>query len=340
MTKTALITGITGQDGAYLAKSLLSKGYQVYGTHRHKSLTTFWRLEYLGIVDKVKLKPQATDYLTDTASLVKTIEACQPEEIYHLAAESSVATSFQDPITVGNIDGLGVARLLEAIKQVNPNIKYYEASSSEMYGKVNTRLRDETTPFQPVSPYAIARLYGYWMTQLYRDAYGIFACNGILFNHESHLRGLGFVTRKICNTAARIALGLENELSLGNLDIERDWGYAPEYVEAMWLMLQQEKPDDYVIATNEMHSLRQFTSKAFQTVGLDWQEYVRTDENLYRPLEVLSGQGNNSKAKHKLGWEPKVTFAAMIKMMVEEDMKRWQRWQRGEIFPWDVTNST
>ncbi|MCM8798299.1 MAG: GDP-mannose 4,6-dehydratase [Candidatus Omnitrophica bacterium] len=333
--KKALITGITGQDGAYLAKLLLDKGYRVYGTYRRLSTPNFWRLQYLDIFEKVNLIPAD---LIDTASIVEAIEISQPDELYHLAAQSFVGTSFEQPIGTGEITGLGVTRILEAIRELNPKIKFYQASSSELYGRGNSRSQNENTPFCPASPYAIAKLYGYWITRIYRQGYGIFACNGILFNHESPLRGLEFVTRKISNSVAKIALGLQKELRLGNLEAKRDWGYAPEYVESMYLMLQKDKPDDYVIATNETHSVREFLEEAFKIVNLNWKKYVKVDKLLYRPLDVERLRGDYAKAKKELGWEPKVKFKELVKIMVEEDLNRWQRWLKGERFPWDAIN--
>lgn len=333
--KRALITGVTGQDGAYLAKFLLDKGYQVFGTYRRLSTPNFWRLQYLDVFDKVKLIPAD---LIDAASIIEAIKISEPDEIYHLAAQSFVGASFEQPIGAGEITGLGVTRILEAVREINPKIKFYQASTSELYGDGNLEAQTENTPFRPASPYAAAKLYGYWITRIYREAYGIFACNGILFNHESPLRGLEFVTRKISNSVAKIALGLEKELKLGNLDSKRDWGYAPEYVESMWLMLQQEEPDDYVIATNETHSVREFADKAFKIVGLDWEKHVTVDERFLRPLDVNFLQGDYSKAKQKLGLELKVKFDKLVEIMVKEDLCRWQRWQKGERFPWDAPN--
>ncbi len=334
-SKVALITGITGQDGAYLAKFLLDKRYQVFGTFRRLSTPNFWRLQYLDIFDRVNLIPAD---LLDSASLVEAIKISQPEEIYHLAAQSFVGASFEQPLGAGEITGLGVTRLLEAVREMNPKIRFYQASTSELYGSGNSEPQTETTPFRPASPYAAAKLYGYWITRIYREGYGIFACNGILFNHESPLRGLEFVTRKISNMVAKIALGLEKELRLGNLEARRDWGYALEYVESMWLMLQQEKPDDYVIATNEAHSVKEFVEKAFSIVGLDWEKYVKVDERFLRPLDVSFLQGDYSKAGQKLGWKPKVKFDELVEIMVKEDVNRWERWQKGERFPWDAPN--
>ena len=335
MKKRALITGITGQDGAYLAKFLLEKGYEVFGTYRRLSTPNFWRLQYLSIFDKINLIPAD---LIDSASLVEAVRIAAPDEIYHLAAQSFVGASFEQPVGAGEITGLGVTRLLEAIRQTNPKIKLYQASTSELYGKGNIKRQNEETPFHPSSPYAAAKLYGYWVTRIYRDGYGIFTANGLLFNHESPLRGLEFVTRKISNSVAKIALGLEKELRLGNLEAKRDWGYAPEYVEAMWLMLQQTDPDDYVIATDEAHSVKEFVEQAFSIMKLDWQKYVKVDKQFLRPLDVDLLQGDYSKAKQKLGWQPKVKFEQLVDIMVREDLDHWQRWLKGERFPWDAPN--
>jgi GDPmannose 4,6-dehydratase len=335
MKKSALITGITGQDGAYLAKFLLDKGYNVFGTYRRLSTPNFWRLQYLDIFEEIKLIPAD---LIDSSSIVEAIKISKPDEIYHLAAQSFVGTSFELPVGSGEITGLGVTRILEAIREINPKIKFYQASTSELYGGRGTEPQTEDTPFQAASPYAAAKLYGYWITKIYREGYGIFACNGILFNHESPLRGLEFVTRKISNAVAKIALGLDKDLKLGNLKAKRDWGYAPEYVESMWLMLQQNEPDDYVIATNEAHSVKEFVDKAFGIVGLDWQRCVDIDEKFLRPLDVNFLQGDYSKARDKFGWQPKVKFDQLVQIMVKEDLNRWERWLKGEKFPWDAPN--
>ena len=335
MAKNALITGITGQDGAYLARFLLRKGYTVFGTFRRLSTPNFWRLQYLDIFDKVKLI--AAD-LIDASSIVEAIKISQPDELYHLAAQSFVGASFEQPVGAGEITGLGVTRVLEAIRELNPDIKLYQASTSELYGRGNEEPETETTRFQPASPYATAKLYGYWVTRIYREAYDIFACNGILFNHESPLRGMEFVTRKVSNAVAKIALGLEKGLALGNLEAKRDWGYAPEYVESMWLILQQSGPDDYVVATNESHSVRELVEKAFAVADLEWEKYVTSDDRFLRPLDVNFLQGDYSRAKEKLGWEPKVRFNELVEIMVKEDISRWQRWLKGERFPWDAPN--
>ncbi len=331
--KNALITGITGQDGAYLARLLLDKGYQVFGTYRRLSTPNFWRLQYLGIFDRIHLIPAD---MVDAASIISAVNISQPDEIYHLAAQSFVGASFAQPVSAGDITGLGVARILEAIRESSREIKFYQASTSELYGNGNSPPQSETTPFNPCSPYSAAKLYGYWLTVIYRQAYGIFACNGILFNHESPVRGLDFVTRKISNSVAKIALGLQDRVALGNLEARRDWGYAPEYVESMWLMLQQPRPDDYVIATGETHSVRDFAQKAFAAAGLDWEEHVDVDQKFLRLLDVECLQGDPSKAKRLLGWEPAVKFDDLVDIMVKEDMHRWQRCLAGEAFPWDA----
>lgn len=335
MTKSALITGITGQDGAYLAKYLLEKGYEVYGMYRRLSTPNFWRLQYLGIFEKVNLIPGD---LIDVGSMVEAVHISKPQEIYHLAAQSFVGASFEQPIATGEITGLGVTRILEAIRQINPSIKFYQASTSELYGKGHSGSLNEATVFQPSSPYAAAKLYGYWLTKIYREGYNFFACNGLLFNHESPLRGLEFVTRKITNAVAKIALGIQKDITLGNIDSMRDWGYAPDYVESMWLMLQQKEPDDYVVATNEAHSVKEFAEKAFGIAGLDWSGYVKTHTRFHRPLDVNYLQGDYSKAEKKLKWKPKVTFDQLVKIMVKEDLDRWERWEHGERFPWDAPN--
>lgn len=333
--KRALITGITGQDGAYLAELLLAKGYDVFGIFRRLSTPNFWRLQSLDILDRVTL---ITGDMLDGSSIMEAIKISDPDEIYHLAAQSFVGASFDEPISTCEITGLGVTRILEAVRQTNPVIKFYQASTSELYGEGHSSSLSERTPFHPSSPYAAAKLYGYWMTGIYREGYGIFACNGILFNHESSLRGLDFVTRKISNAAAKIALDIESELRLGNLEAKRDWGYAPEFCNSMWLMMQQKEPGDYVIATNEAHSVGEFAEKAFDVVGLDWQEYVKTDDRFVRPLDVNFLLGDYSKAEQELGWKPEVTFDELVKIMVNEDLNRWASVLDGEMFPWDASN--
>lgn len=331
--KKALITGITGQDGAYLAKFLLEKGYKVYGIYRRLSTPNFWRLQYLDIFDKVNLIPAD---LIDSASIAEAITTSRPEEIYHLAAQSFVGTSFEQPICSGEVTGLGVTRILEEIRQIDPKIKFYQASTSELYGSGHIKPQNENSKFQPSSPYAASKLYGYWITKIYREGYGIFAVNGILFNHESPLRGLEFVTRKISNAVAKIVLGLEKELNLGNITTKRDWGYAREYVESMWLMLQQNKPDDFVIATGETHLVEEFLDEAFKIVNLKWQKYVKVNKTFMRPLDVELLCGDYSKAKRILHWHPRTKFRDLVRIMVEEDINRWRRYLKGEHFPWDA----
>lgn len=337
MTKTALITGVTGQDGAYLAKLLLGKGYEVYGTYRRLSTPNFWRLQYLDVFDRVALVPTE---LSDMSSIMEAIQIASPDEIYNLAAQSFVEASFEQPISTGDVSGLAVTRFLEAVRQLKPDVKLYQASTSEMFGMVGKggRPLSEMDSFSPVSPYAAAKLYAHHITCTYRDAYAIFACCGILFNHESPLRGLEFVTRKISNGVARIKLDLEKKLVLGNLDAKRDWGYAPDYVEAIWLMLQQKEPKDYVVATGEAHSVKEFVEKAFQIVGLDWRSFVKTDKRFLRPLDIECLVGDSRRARTDLGWHPKTSFNNLVETMVKEDLRRWQRWLSGERFPWDAPN--
>lgn len=336
--KHALITGITGQDGAYLASLLLDKGYEIYGTYRRLSTPNFWRLEYLNVFDKANLIPSD---LSDVGSLIEALKISEPNEIYHLAAQSFVEASFETPVATGDISGLAVTRILEAIRQYCSDTKFYFAATSEMFGKTGLHsdkpLR-EGDFFHPMSPYAAAKLYAYWITRTYREGYGIFAVNGILFNHESPLRGLEFVTRKVANEVAKISLGLSKELRLGNLNTKRDWGYASEYVESMWLMLQHKEPDDYVIATGEAHTVKELAERAFDVVGLDYQEYVKVDKRFYRPLDVSCLTGDYSKAERKLGWKPKTKFDNLVKIMVKEEVSRWSRWLNGERFPWDASN--
>jgi len=336
--KSALITGITGQDGTYLGKLLLDKRYKVHGTYRRLSTPNFWRLECLNIFDKVNLIPAD---LSDTGSIVEAIKISEPDEVYHLAAQSFVETSFETPVATGDVTGLAVTRILEAIRQNCNDVKFYFAGTSEMFGKsglINKRPLRESDFFRPMSPYAAAKLYGYWITKMYREGYGIYAVNGILFNHESPLRGLEFVTRKVANEVAKISLGLSKELSLGNLNAKRDWGYAPEYVKSMCLMLQQKEPDDYVIATGEAHSVNELVEKAFTVVDLDYRKYVKVDKRFLRPLDVPCLVGDYSKAQNKLGWKPKTGFDKLIEIMVKKEVSRWTRWLNGERFPWDAPN--
>ncbi|MEN9405759.1 MAG: GDP-mannose 4,6-dehydratase [Bacillota bacterium] len=319
--KTALITGITGQDGAYLAKLLLEKGYKVVGLVARRSTPLFWRLEYLKVKEQVSL---VEGDLLDLSAISRLIEEYQPSEVYNLAAQSYVGSSWEQPILTAQVTGLGVLNVLEAIRLSGRAnlIKFYQASSSEMFGKVQASCQDELTPFYPRSPYGVAKLFGHWMTKNYRESHNLFACSGILFNHESPLRGIEFVTRKVSDGVARIKLGLQEKLRLGNIDAKRDWGYAGDYVEAMWLMLQQENPDDYVIATGVTTTVREMCKIAFAHVGLDYQQYVSIDQKLYRPAEVDLLLGNPAKAYKVLGWESKTKLEQLIKMMVDADMYR------------------
>jgi GDPmannose 4,6-dehydratase len=333
--KRALITGITGQDGAYLAEFLLKKGYEVYGLYRRSSTPNFWRLDALGVTQKVKL---VEGDLLDQTSLMKAVEISEPDEVYNLAAQSFVALSWKEPLYTSEVTGLGVLKALEAIKSVNSKIKFYQASSSEMFGKVQEIPQKETTPFYPRSPYGVAKVFGYWTTVNYRESYNMFTCNGILFNHESPLRGEEFVTRKVTKGIAEIKKGIRDYIELGRLDAKRDWGFAGDYVEAMWLMLQQDKPDDYVIATGETHTVREFVELAFKEAGIDivWKgsgltevgrdknsgkTLVKVSEQFYRPAEVEILIGDPSKARETLGWQPKVNFKELVKMMVKADLK-------------------
>jgi GDPmannose 4,6-dehydratase len=320
MTKKALITGITGQDGSYLAELLLEKGYEVYGMVRRASTENFERIEHLR--DRVTLC-QAD--LLDQLSLINLIDEIQPHEVYNLAAQSFVPTSWQQPLLTAEFTAVGVCRLLEAIRIVDPGIKFYQASSSEMFGKVREVPQTEKTPFYPRSPYGVAKVFGHYLTVNYRESYDLFACSGILFNHESPRRGLEFVSRRITHGVARIKLGLEKELKLGNLDAERDWGYAGDYVEAIWMMLQQTVPDDYVIATGIKHSVKELAKVAFSHAGLDYRDFVISDKALLRPAEVDHLLGDSTKAMKRLGWKPKVTFEEMVRRMVDADIKGVKR---------------
>jgi GDPmannose 4,6-dehydratase len=320
--KKALITGITGQDGSYLAELLLEKGYEVHGIIRRASTFNTGRIDHLyqdPHIAGVRLFLHYGD-IADSTNLIKLLYRLQPEEVYHLAAQSHVRVSFDIPEYTGDVTGLGTTRILEAIRETRLKTKFYQASSSEMYGKVLETPQRETTPFYPRSPYGVSKVYSYWTTVNYRESYGIFACNGILFNHESPRRGETFVTRKITSAAARISMGLQDRLYLGNLDAQRDWGYAKEYVEAMWLMLQQDEPDDYVIATGETHAVHEFLGEAFSHVGLDWHELVEIDPKYYRPAEVECLLGDASKAKQKLGWQAKTKFKQLARLMVDADL--------------------
>jgi GDPmannose 4,6-dehydratase len=316
MAKKALITGITGQDGSYLADLLLEKGYEVTGMVRRSSTEKFERIEH--IKDKVNI--QQADLL-DQYSIIKLLNTVQPDEIYNLAAMSFVPTSWNQPVLTAEFTAIGVTRMLEAIHAVNPKIKFYQASSSEMFGKVREVPQSEKTPFYPRSPYGVAKVYGHWITVNYRESYDIFGVSGILFNHESPRRGLEFVTRKVTYNAAKIKLGLEKEIRMGNLDAKRDWGYAGDYVKAMWLMLQQPEPDDYVIATGETHSVQELMEVAFSYLNLDYQDFVVIDKQFIRPAEVDLLVGDSSKARKILGWKPDVDFAGLVKIMVDADLE-------------------
>ena len=311
----ALITGVTGQDGSYLAELLLDKGYQVAGMVRRSSTVSFERIAHL--MDRVEF---VSGDLLDQLSMVEAVRSFEPEEVYNLAAQSFVQTSFSQPVLTGETTALGVTRLLDAVRLVDPSIRYYQASSSEMFGKVAEVPQTEATPFHPRSPYGVAKVYGHWITVNYRESYGLHASSGMLFNHESPRRGLEFVTRKISHGAARIALGRESELRLGNLDAKRDWGFAGDYVEAMWRMLQQDEPGDFVVCTGETHSVREFCQVAFGHLGLDWEAHVVVDEEFIRPAEVDLLVGDASRAAKVLGWSPTVDFEGLVTMMVDADM--------------------
>ncbi|MFN3603438.1 MAG: GDP-mannose 4,6-dehydratase [Leptonema sp. (in: bacteria)] len=336
MSKTALITGIRGQDGAYLSELLLKKGYRVVGADRRSGDSSNWRLKELGIEKDIEIYYMD---LLEFDNIFRTLQKIQPDEIYNLAAQSFVSASFEQPILTAEVDAIGVLRILEAIRILNPKIKFYQASTSEMFGKVRSVPQNEETCFYPRSPYGVSKVFGHWATVNYREAFGLFACSGILFNHESPLRGIEFVTRKITHTLAEIQYGLKEKLVLGNLEAKRDWGYAKEYVEGMWLMLQQKEPDDYVLATGETHSIKEFVEKAFSLVGFEivWEGeqeslkgihkktnkvLVETSKELYRPAEVDFLMGDYSKAKAKLGWQPKITFEELVKIMVDADLMR------------------
>lgn len=325
----ALITGITGQDGSYLAEFLLEKGYEVIGMVRRTSTVNFSRIQH--IQDRITL---VSGDLLDQGSLIAILRDYQPDEVYNLAAQSFVPTSWEQPVFTGEVTALGVTRMLEAIRTVDPSIRFYQASSSEMFGKVREVPQNELTPFYPRSPYGVAKVYGHWITVNYRESFGIYAVSGILFNHESPRRGLEFVTRKVSYGVAKIKLGLAKELRLGNLDARRDWGFAGDYVRAMWLMLQQPAPDDYVVGTGQTHSVRELCEIAFAHVGLDWRDYVVQDPRYMRPAEVDLLVADPSKARRVLGWEPTVSFEELVKMMVDADLKLLQEeMERGLIHP-------
>jgi GDPmannose 4,6-dehydratase len=326
--KVALITGITGQDGSYLADFLLSQGYKVIGMVRRSSTETFDRIRH--IQNEITI---VQGDLLDQVSVLDIVREHRPREIYNLAAQSFVPTSWKQPVLTGEFTALGVTRMLESVRLVDPSIRIYQASSSEMFGKVQEVPQTEQTSFYPRSPYGVAKVYGHWITVNYRESYGLFACSGILFNHESPRRGLEFVSRKVTNAVAKIKLGLANELRLGNLDAHRDWGYAPDYVRAMWLMLQQDHPDDYVVATGKDHSVRDLCEVAFSHAGLDWRKYVVVDPKLLRPAEVDHLIGNAAKARRVLGWEPTVTFRQLIELMVDADMDMLKNQQTRTFSP-------
>jgi GDPmannose 4,6-dehydratase len=313
--KTALITGVTGQDGSYLAEFLLEQGYRVVGMVRRSSTENFSRIQHL--TDRIEI---VQGDLLDQYSLIALLQAYRPSEVYNMAAQSFVPTSWNQPVLTGEFTALGVTRVLEAVRLVDPSIRFYQASSSEMFGKVRETPQTEDTPFYPRSPYGVAKVYGHWITVNYRESYDLFACSGILFNHESPRRGLEFVTRKVSYHVARIHLGLADKLSLGNLDSQRDWGYAAEYVQAMWMMLQQDTPDDFVVATGETHAVQELVEIAFGHVGRDWQDHVLIDPGLVRPAEVDLLLGDPSKARRVLGWEPKISFEGLVHKMVDSDI--------------------
>ena len=327
MQRKALITGITGQDGSYLAEFLLEKNYRVYGLVRRSSTINFERIAHLQ--DKVELIPGD---LLDQSSLITALRKAEPDEVYNLAAQSFVPTSWTQPVLTGEFTALGVTRMIEAIRVVNPAIRFYQASSSEMFGMVETSPQNESTRFYPRSPYGVAKLYGHWITVNARESYGLFACSGILFNHESPRRGIEFVTRKVSYNVARIKLGLQPKLKMGNLDAERDWGFAGDYVRAMWLMLQQSVPEDYVVATGVAHSVRQLLELAFAHIGLDYRDYVEVAQDLLRPADVYHLRGDYSKARERLVWEPDVSFERMIEMMVDSDLDLLSRTTSKPIF--------
>ena len=319
--KKAFITGITGQDGAYLAKHLMEKGYKVYGLTPRRSTCTNWRLEYLTVLDDIEI---VEGDIVDLASLYKLIGKIKPDEVYNLAAQSFVKTSWEQPVLTTQTNAIGVVNLLEAVRMTDKSIRFYQASTSEMFGLVNEKIQSEETRFHPRSPYGVSKLFGFWITVNYRESFDVFACNGILFNHESPLRGIEFVTRKVTDAVARIKLGRQSELRLGNIDAKRDWGYAGDYVEAMWMMLQEEKPDDYVVATGKTTSVREMCKIAFSCVGLNYKDYVVIDPELFRPAEVDMLLGDPSKAKQKLGWDVNTSLEQLIRMMVDADLARVQ----------------
>lgn len=331
--KRALITGITGQDGAYLADLLISKGYEVYGTYRRTSTPNFWRLQYLNITEKLNLIPSD---LLDSGSILEALHVSEPDEIFHLAAQSFVGASFDQPMATAEITALGTTRLLESVRRLNKDARVYQASTSELFGNSSNKPKNESSVLMPRSPYAAAKLYAYWNAKIYRDAYGLFVVNGILFNHESPIRGLEFVTRKVTNAVAKIKLGLQNSITLGNLESKRDWGYAPEYVEAMWRMIQTDEPSDFVVSTNESHTVHELVDLVFNFANLNPDDYVKVSKSLVRPLEVDNLQGSYERASELLDWRPKIKFKQLLKIMYDEDLRRWKDYLSGKVFPWDA----
>ena len=330
--KRALITGITGQDSAFLAKSLLEKGYKVFGAHRKTSNPNFWKLHHLNVYDKIDF---VSFDLLDSKSISEMLDKTNPDVVYNNAAQSFVASSFDQPLYTSDVTGSGVIRMLEGIKKFNDKIKFFQAASSEMYGLEKSIIKNENTSFHPISPYAIAKVHAYWITRMYREAYGMFAVNGILFNHESPIRGIEFVTRKISNGVAKISLGLEKNLKLGNLSAQRDWGYAPEYMEGIISMMAQKKSDDYILATNETHSIQEFVDEACIVANISNSKIKSTKEN-FRLHDVQKTKGSYKKAKKELGWSPKTKFKKIVKIMVEADIDRWEKFLKKESQAWDL----
>ena len=330
--KRALITGITGQDSAYLAKSLLEKGYKVFGAYRKTSTPNFWKLHHLNVYDKMDF---VSFDLLDSKSISKMLDKTNPDVVYNNAAQSFVASSFDQPLYTTDVTGSGVIRMLEGIKNFNDKIKFFQAASSEMYGLEKSVTKNENTSFHPISPYSIAKVHAYWITRMYREAYGMFAVNGILFNHESPIRGIDFVTRKISNGVAKISLGLEKNLKLGNLSAQRDWGYAPEYIEGIISMMTQKKSDDYILATNETHSIKEFVDEACKVANISNLKIKSSKEN-FRLHDVQKTKGSYKKAKKELGWSPKTKFKKIVKIMVEADIDRWEKFLKKESQAWDL----
>ena len=330
--KRALITGITGQDSAYLAKSLLEKGYKVFGAYRRTSTPNFWKLHHLNVYDKMNF---VSFDLLDSKSISEMLDKTNPDVVYNNAAQSFVASSFDQPVYTTDVTGSGVIRMLEGIKNFNDKIKFFQAASSEMYGLEKSITKNENTPFHPISPYSIAKVHAYWITRMYREAYGMFAVNGILFNHESPIRGIEFVTRKISNGVAKISLGLEKSLKLGNLSAQRDWGYAPEYIEGIISMMTRKKSDDYILATNETHSIKEFVDEACKVANISNSKIKSSKEN-FRLHDVQKTKGSYKKAKKELGWSPKTKFKKIVKIMVEADINRWEKFLKNEPQSWDL----